>query len=304
MLFAPSLLIASRLQRRHGSFWPWTLLAVDVLSRASTFADPTAHELDVETLPEKEEQDDGGESFQAFPWAGRCNIQQHPWPTRGRLLPTTTDEPYVVVVPAGHNDGLGRKLERGHLLDEMGDMQCSPTQAGSSRVGLYEMQLRSYIEDWMNRSLSRDPSENRYVFGEFTEQWAPLRDSYVMPPCKMCTKENVAITIGLGGLHSGAPWHFHNAGFVEVLHGSKHFALLPPDDPAIPIIDEAIRNISQFHWHLEERQRMESNGQLTAMQECTLHPGEILYFPPKWHHGVVNMDRHTAFVSSFLAFNV
>ena len=186
-------------------------------------------------------------------------------------------------------------------MAEMGQMNCTPSQAGSQRKGIETMTLHEYMSDWMGREVQRDSAQNKYVFGEFSEEWKPLRDAYVLPPCGLaCLRERVAVTIGLGGLHSGAPWHMHGAAFVEVIHGSKHFAFLPPEDAAINDIDAAIKGLSQVHWHWEERPRLEAEGRLAALQECTLLPGEILFFPPHWHHGVVNLDAYTAFVSTFL----
>merc|ERR1712060_296034 len=162
------------------------------------------------------------------------------------------------------------------------------------------MRLRDYVEDWMVRDVQRNPELNRYVFGEFGDEWAPFRNAYVLPQCKACTVDRVAITIGLGGLYTGAPWHFHDAAFVEVLHGKKHFAFLQSEDPAVPLINEAIQNLSQLHWYLEERPALERNGYLQDLRECTINTGELLFFPPYWHHGVVNLDPYTAFVSTFL----
>ena len=87
---------------------------------------------------------------------------------------------------------------------------------------------------------------------------------------------------------------------MEVLHGGKHFAFLPPGDGAIGDIDAMIKDLSQVHWHWEERPRLEREGRLAALQECSLQPGEVLFFPPFWHHGVVNLVPYTAFVSTFL----
>ena len=33
--------------------------------------------------------------------------------------------------------------------------------------------------------------------------------------------------------------------------------------------------------------------------ECTLLPGEMIYFPDKWHHATINLDAFTVFVSTF-----
>lgn len=242
------------------------------------------------------------------PWARRCNIKRKvvKWADAGSLLspllPTAGSEPYIVSLPRDRNKRLEDSLRRGELLSSMGHVECTPSRAGNVRRDQFSMTLREYVEVWMERGVSRNASENRYVFGEFGDQWAPVRDAYVLPPCgRTCGKENVAITLGLGGLHSGAPWHFHGAAFVEVLHGAKHFALLPPGDPVWPEVNAAIQNVSQLHWHREERPRLESAGRLRELRECVLRPGELLYTPDAWYHGVVNGANYTAFMSSFLA---
>lgn len=33
--------------------------------------------------------------------------------------------------------------------------------------------------------------------------------------------------------------------------------------------------------------------------ECTVHEGEIIYFPNLWHHATINLEKYTVFVSSF-----
>lgn len=33
--------------------------------------------------------------------------------------------------------------------------------------------------------------------------------------------------------------------------------------------------------------------------ECTLHPGDAIYFPNQWWHATINLDRYTAFISTF-----
>lgn len=232
-------------------------------------------------------------------WAQRCNIDKVPF-VPGQVL-NASDRPYIVRLPPGHNAYIQARLAREELLMSMGNATCTPSRAGNVRRDIIEMTIREYVEDWMSRGLSENAEENRYVFGEFGDQWAPLRDAYLLPPCRSCTGPNVAITIGLGGLHSGAPWHSHGASYIEMLHGAKHIALLPPDHRAIPEIDVMIKNLSQYHWHRQERPAMEVAGQLEAMVECVIVPGEVLYAPAQWHHGVVNADAYTAFVSSFVA---
>lgn len=33
--------------------------------------------------------------------------------------------------------------------------------------------------------------------------------------------------------------------------------------------------------------------------ECTLNPGDIIYFPNMWWHATINLDPYSAFVSTF-----
>ena len=37
-----------------------------------------------------------------------------------------------------------------------------------------------------------------------------------------------------------------------------------------------------------------------TIQECTIHPGEILYFPPMWMHATLNGDAYNVFMSLFI----
>ncbi|CAE8724230.1 unnamed protein product [Polarella glacialis] len=290
-----------------------------------------------------------------------CSIRRLRWPlgheeglgASSTMLPMP-DEPYVVTLPLDWNDKMAGLLQRRNLLEDMGNATCTPTRAGSKRRGSYEMTLEEYITEWLPRPVSKNAEENRYVFGEFGDQWEPLRKAYMLPPCAACLPRAAAITIGLGGHHSGAPWHFHNAAFVEVFHGEKYFVMLPPEDPVIPDIDAAMVNLSQYHWDLEARPllevgrlkqlqekgfclsypvddwltkskeyvqhrremhemdlskskdsaatytRVDMLDSIAHAQECIVKPGELLYFPDNWLHGVVNLGHYTAFVSSFI----
>ena len=33
--------------------------------------------------------------------------------------------------------------------------------------------------------------------------------------------------------------------------------------------------------------------------ECTLNPGDLIYFPDQWHHATINLSPYTVFVSTF-----
>jgi ribosomal protein L16 Arg81 hydroxylase len=38
----------------------------------------------------------------------------------------------------------------------------------------------------------------------------------------------------------------------------------------------------------------------SQLQECSLRPGEVLYFPEMWPHATLNTDAYNAFVSVFI----
>eukprot|EP00929_Paragymnodinium_shiwhaense_P115162 TRINITY_DN83856_c0_g1_i1.p1 TRINITY_DN83856_c0_g1~~TRINITY_DN83856_c0_g1_i1.p1 ORF type:complete len:305 (-),score=25.97 TRINITY_DN83856_c0_g1_i1:686-1600(-) len=240
-----------------------------------------------------------GSTEQEHLWLKQCNIRRIRLPENGILR--GSDTPYIAgIFPPDRNARLTKMLTRDSLLQDMGDQVCTPSRAGNVRKDIIEMTVRDYMDNWIGRDLNRNAEENRYIFGEFGDQWKPYREAYNLPPCKVCTHELAAVTIGLGGLHSGAPWHSHGASFIEVLHGGKYVAVLPPRDPIIPHVDEVIKNLTQFHWNLEARPKLDEAGHLGALQACTIYPGEVLYLPAHWHHGVVNTDAYTAFVSSFV----
>eukprot|EP01065_Artemidia_motanka_P035722 TRINITY_DN43617_c0_g1_i1.p2 TRINITY_DN43617_c0_g1~~TRINITY_DN43617_c0_g1_i1.p2 ORF type:complete len:256 (+),score=66.26 TRINITY_DN43617_c0_g1_i1:35-802(+) len=231
----------------------------------------------------------------ASPWSTVCNLKRvEPGST---LRPST--EPYVVSIGTGRNRALAESLRYRTLIDTMGNTTCTPSQASSVRRGIMSMRLGEYLSDWLPRPLSRNAEDNRYVFGEFGDQWAPLRDMYVMPGCRACVGANAAVTIGIGGMHSGAPWHTHGAGYIEMLHGEKLVSLLPPGDPVFHDLSTN-GNVSQYHWHVEQRPDLAESGRLDQLRECVVSPGEVLYFPSQWYHGIVNLSPYTAFVSTFL----
>ena len=114
-------------------------------------------------------------------FATRCNIRRlRPHGT----LPSSAEEPYIVDLGRQRNAALAARLTRERLLDEMGDTCTTPSQAGSNRKGIETcMPLREYVSEWMDREVRRNSSENKYVFGEFSDAWAPLREAYALPPC-------------------------------------------------------------------------------------------------------------------------
>ena len=134
-------------------------------------------------------------------------------------------------------------------------------------------------------------NETWYLFGEtYSEEWKKLLNHYQLPECIACTdRDLVALSFGIGNRGSGVQWHIHGPGFSEAVHGRKHWVLYK-DKP-------------EFHKDQTSRNWMEYN--YVAMDpderpyECTLEPGDLVYFPDMYWHATINLDPFTAFVSTF-----
>lgn len=94
------------------------------------------------------------------------------------------------------------------------------------------------------------------------------------------------------------PFHFHGGGFSEVFLGRKRW-FLTAHDHAPPFNPDH----SMLQWVEGEYFKLIRDSKnavaLQNLYECTIGPGEMLYFPTQWHHAVLNLDPWTSFVSTF-----
>lgn len=133
-------------------------------------------------------------------------------------------------------------------------------------------------------------NETWYLFGEtYSDEWKELLKAYKLPPCHTCQDDLVALSFGIGNRGSGVQWHVHGPGFSEALWGRKHWIMYPHKPVYNP--DKNSR-----HW-MEYTYTSLSQKQLPY--ECTLGPGDVVYFPDNWYHATLNLDPYTAFVSTF-----
>ncbi len=58
--------------------------------------------------------------------------------------------------------------------------------------------------------------------------------------------------------------------------------------------------MTQAEWIREIYPGIISRPEYYQLQECELHPGEILYFPDKWMHATLNTDNYNVFASVFI----
>lgn len=130
-----------------------------------------------------------------------------------------------------------------------------------------------------------------YFFGDnnFTE-WHSLFEEYKAPPFSLPFM-HPAYSFGIAGPGTGVPFHWHGPGYSEVIYGRKRWFLYPPDEaPEFHPNYTSLSWVSRSYPNLPLHQRP---------LECTIRPGEVLYFPDRWWHATLNLDT-SVFISTFL----
>jgi hypothetical protein len=203
----------------------------------------------------------------------------------------------VVLTAASNGSSFAASATRRALRDEWGSLSVVLSSANSHSYEKRVVPLSQYLDTMMDpQPLSRLGNETFYLFGDNNgPQWARFLAGYRRPP--FAGAEFGALSFGVAGRNTGVPFHIHGAVYAEVLHGRKHWFLLPPGER--PVFNP---NASQLHWVVHSMpdavNQLASRG--ARMLTCTLHPGEVLYIPPMWYHATLNLDDFNCFVSTFV----
>ncbi|NXM98071.1 JMJD8 protein, partial [Sylvia borin] len=181
--------------------------------------------------------------------------------------------------------GRGRRVPAG--------CRFPPHPSRSSRaLPAVDVPFQEYVEHLLKpQDPARLGSDTLYFFGDnnFTE-WGPLFQHYVPPPFRI-PGTSPAYSFGIAGSGSGVPFHWHGPGFSEVIFGRKRWFLYPPDKtPHFHPNETTLAWLQHTYPTLPPAQRP---------LECTLRPGEVLYFPDRWWHATLNLDT-SVFISTFL----
>jgi ribosomal protein L16 Arg81 hydroxylase len=237
-----------------------------------------------------EEEEKGGGSF--------CNIPKVHVAEDQELK--DSDFPVVYVMPRDeqgrlHNYEFSEMVQRDFLLQHYGDEEVILSSSNSYSHGRHSSTLHDYIESLATMSLSAyretKSNETHYLFGgNYQPAFVQLYSHYRRPPHPRSGE--AALSFGIGGTGSGVAFHIHSDGFSEVFHGSKRWLLFPPDE-----IFEFDPNSSTWSYVTEILPHLPEHGRPL---DCTIRPGEILYFPANWHHAVLNVGDFTVFMSTFL----
>ncbi|XP_056262789.1 jmjC domain-containing protein 8 [Pseudoliparis swirei] len=155
-----------------------------------------------------------------------------------------------------------------------------------------DVPLQEYVDVWL-RPQSADVlgSDTLYFFGDNNvTEWQSLFQQYESPPYVL-PRTSGALSFGIAGPGSGVPFHWHGPGFSEVIYGRKRWFLYPPhQEPHFHPNRTTLSWVTETYPQLPEAE---------APLECTISPGEVLYFPDRWWHATLNLET-SVFISTFL----
>jgi len=194
---------------------------------------------------------------------------------------------------ADANKDFRRLCERENLLSDWGHATVRLSSANTYSYGTKDVPLRHYVDEMIGpQNLRTLANETYYFFGyNDMEEWKEFFDQYNLPPYQLPNHHH-ALSFGLAGPGSGVPFHFHGPGFAETLHGRKRWFLTPHH-----VQPEFNPNKTTLQWYFEDYKRIR---QEIDLHECTISPGEIIYFPDRWWHATLNLDT-AVFISTFLS---
>lgn len=198
------------------------------------------------------------------------------------------------VILRGLTDNTNFQLlcSRSSLLEKYGSLKVRLSTANTHSYRKVDVFFQEYVEKLLRpQSEETLGSETLYFFGDnnFTE-WQNLFDQYRSPPYVL-PDTTAAYSFGIAGPGTGVPFHWHGPGYSEVIYGRKRWFLYPPDQqPHFHPNRTTLSWLTETYPHLPEEE---------APLECTIRPGEVLYFPDRWWHATLNLDT-SVFISTFL----
>ncbi|XP_075624250.1 jmjC domain-containing protein 8 isoform X2 [Balearica regulorum gibbericeps] len=233
----------------------------------------------------------GGWLAGAVPEEERCTVERADTSlTYSLFLQRFAFSGPVILRGVTDNSAFRALCTREKLLAAFGARPVRLSTANTYSYRKVDVPFQEYVEQLLE---PQDPaklgSDTLYFFGDnnFTE-WGPLFQQYVPPPFGI-PGTSPAYSFGIAG--SGVPFHWHGPGFSEVIFGRKRWFLYPPDKTP--------------HFHPNETTLAWLHHTYPALPpaerplECTLRPGEVLYFPDRWWHATLNLDT-SVFISTFL----
>uniref|UniRef100_A0A3B5PSC8 Jumonji domain containing 8 n=1 Tax=Xiphophorus maculatus TaxID=8083 RepID=A0A3B5PSC8_XIPMA len=181
---------------------------------------------------------------------------------------------------------------RSSLLQRYGSLTVRLSTANTHSYRKVDVAFQDYVDRLLRpQDAAALGSETLYFFGDNNlTEWQNLLDRYRAPPYFLPGR-SAAYSFGIAGPGTGVPFHWHGPGFSEVIYGRKRWFLYPPDrEPLFHPNRTTLSWLTDIYPDLPEAE---------APLECTVRPGEVLYFPDRWWHATLNLDT-SVFISTFL----
>ncbi|XP_074023818.1 jmjC domain-containing protein 8 isoform X2 [Numenius arquata] len=236
---------------------------------------------------------DGGWLAGAVPEEERCTVERADASLTYSLFLQRFAFSRPVILRGVTDNSVFRALcTREKLLAAFGALPVRLSTANTYSYRKVDVPFQEYVEHLLKpQDPARLGSDTLYFFGDnnFTE-WGPLFQRYVPPPFRI-PGTSPAYSFGIAGSGSGVPFHWHGPGYSEVIFGRKRWFLYPPDKtPHFHPNETTLAWLHRTYPTLPPGERP---------LECTLRPGEVLYFPDRWWHATLNLDT-SVFISTFL----
>ncbi|KAL4658268.1 jmjC domain-containing protein 8 [Arapaima gigas] len=198
----------------------------------------------------------------------------------------------VVLRGWSDNTEFQRLCSKQHLMQEYGERLVRLSTANTYSYHKVDVPFQEYVKHLLKpQSPDTLGSDTLYFFGDnnFTE-WHSLFKQY-RAPRYILPRTTGAYSFGIAGPGTGVPFHWHGPGYSEVIYGRKRWFLYPPDkEPHFHPNRTTLSWVTDMLPTLPEEERP---------IECTIRPGEVLYFPDRWWHATLNLDT-SVFISTFL----
>ncbi|CAF1157080.1 unnamed protein product [Rotaria sordida] len=180
------------------------------------------------------------------------------------------------------------------ILHRYGNKYITVTTANTYSYQKEYIKLNDYIN--LQKKLSKTTqwgNETLYWFGDDLlndQKWLnEILQYYKSPSYSVGDFIHPSLSFGIGGQGTGVPFHFHGPGFQQIIFGRKRWYLSLEK----PLFDP---NETTIQWSIEKRFTYKQ----PFIYECTLYPGDIIFFPNLWWHATLNLD-FSIFLSTFLS---
>ncbi|XP_051876943.1 jmjC domain-containing protein 8 isoform X3 [Pristis pectinata] len=153
---------------------------------------------------------------------GSCNVEVRDSLTYSEFVHRYAYSKPVIFRGLTQNEQFRALCSKQRLLQEFGNRLVRLSTANTYSYQKVDVPFKEYVEHIMKpQSLDSLGSDTLYFFGDnnFTE-WDSLFRTYIQPPYQLPGTKG-AYSFGIAGAGTGVPFHWHGAGYSEVIYGQK-----------------------------------------------------------------------------------